>query len=106
VLKRSPAQLYARLFGWGLLIAGILGVVGVLDVEGWRSALYVVSGLIGLTAARSASKARAYAVGFGLVYVVLGLLGEATVPHLLIGAAGLAAGFAPAGTPAPSTTAA
>ena len=103
MLKRSLAQLYARLFGWGLLIAGILGVVGVLDVEGWRSALYIVSGLMGLVAARSGSKARAYAVAFGLVYVLLGLLGVAPLAHLPIGLAGLAAGFLPAATPAPST---
>ena len=103
VPRRTLPQLYARWFGWGLVVAAALGFAGVLDVDAWHSALHLVTGLIGLAAWRSAAGARAYALVFGLGYLALGVLGEATVPHVLIGGAGLLSALVPPGTPAPST---
>jgi hypothetical protein len=120
----SPARLYATLVGAVLTIAGIVGffysasfgspgdvddVFGILDVNGWHNVVHLVTGLLGLAAAGYA--ARTYALGLGLVYVVVAVWGfiigsgdsildivpvntEDNVLHLLLGLAGLAAGAA------------
>ena len=127
----SPAKLYATLVGAVLTIAGIIGffysgsfgspgevdkVFGILAVNGWHNVVHLVTGLLGLAAAAYA--ARAYALGVGLVYVVVAVWGFiigsgdsilGIVPvntaddilHLIVGLAGLAAGAtSPAGAPA------
>ena len=127
----SPAKLYATLVGAVLTIAGIIGffysgsfgspgevdkVFGILAVNGWHNVVHLVTGLLGLAAAAYA--ARAYALGVGLVYVVVAIWGFiigsgdsilGIVPvntaddilHLIVGLTGLAAGAAsPAGAPA------
>ena len=93
-------------------------VLGLLDVNGWHNVVHLATGALGLVLARSA--ARAYALGLGAVYVlvfVLGLIvgdgGELlglipintpdNVLHLLLGATGLAAGFATRGHAVPAT---
>ena len=135
--RRSPAQVYALAIGGALVAAGILGffynasfgtgdgterdaVLGVLDVNGWHNVLHVASGVLGLALAGSYDGARAYALGFGALYLVVTVLGfaagngeeifnlipvnsEANVLHLLIGIAGLGAGLVTPATPAPST---
>ena len=126
----SPAKLYATVVGAVLTIAGIIGffysasfgspgdvdaVFGILDVNGWHNVVHLVTGLLGLAAAGYA--ARQYALGLGVVYVVVAIWGfiigtgdnilgvvpintEDNILHLLIGLAGLAAGAAsPAGAP-------
>jgi Domain of unknown function (DUF4383) len=124
----SPARLYALLVGSALTIAGIIGffydssfdtgssltseaVFGVLDVNGWHNVVHLATGLLGLAAAGYA--ARTYALGLGLVYVVVAIWGfaetsngfgvildflpvntEDNILHLLLGLTGLAAGAA------------
>ena len=134
--RRSPAQVYALGIGAALVAAGVLGffynasfgtgdgterdaVLGVLDVNGWHNVVHVASGVLGLALAGSYGGARAYALGFGAVYLVVTLLGflagdgdeifnlipvnsENNVLHLLIGIAGLGAGLVTPATPAPS----
>jgi hypothetical protein len=61
---RSPAQLYALIFGALLTVAGIIGffynsdftsnksvhnaVFGVLDVNGWHNVFHIATGVFGL----------------------------------------------------------
>ena len=91
---RSPAQLYALVFGIVLLAAGILGffyeasfstgddtltdrdaVLGILDVNGWHNVVHIASGLVGLAVAGSYANSRLYALGFGGVYILVAILG-------------------------------
>ena len=122
---RTPAQLYALLFGIVLLAIGILGFIAdssfgtgsdvegsdfiIFEVNGWHNIVHILSGLLGLALARRRDTARAYALGFGAVYLVVTIWGFITgdqvlwlipvdtadnVLHLLIAVAGLAAGLA------------
>jgi hypothetical protein len=92
--ERSPAQVFALVFGVVLLAAGILGffynasfevgdeverdaVLGILDVNAWHNIVHILSGVIGLAVAGSYSAARLYAFGLGAVYVVVTILGFA-----------------------------
>jgi hypothetical protein len=127
----SPAKLYATVVGTVLTIAGIVGffysasfgspgqvdkVLGILDVNGWHNVVHLVTGLLGLVAVGYA--AREYALGLGLVYLVVAIWGfvigsgesilgvvpvnsDDNVLHLILGVAGLAAGLA---TPSQSRT--
>jgi uncharacterized protein DUF4383 len=126
--ERSPAQLYALVIGLTLVVAGIVGffysasfstgdgterdaVLGILDVNGWDNLVHIASGAIGLFVAGSYGGARVYALGVGVVYVVVAALGfiagngdeilnlipvntEDNFLHVLIGVAGIAAGLA------------
>ncbi len=95
-------------------------VLGILDVNGWHNLVHIASGVLGLALIGSYPGARAYAFGLGAVYLVVTLLGfaagdggeilnlvpvntEDNVLHLLIGFAGIAAGFATPASQAPST---
>jgi hypothetical protein len=137
--RRSPAQLYALIFGAVLTIAGILGffynsdftsdksvrdaVFGILDVNGWHNVVHIATGVVGLVAAGSYASARSYAIGFGLVYIVVAIWGfivgdgdsilsiipvntEDNILHLLIGISGIAAGMATPAVADPATRAA
>ena len=134
--ERSPAQVYALVIGLTLVVAGIMGffysasfgtgdgterdaVLGILDVNGWHNVVHIASGAIGLAVLGSYGGARAYALGLGVVYLVVAALGfiagdgdeifnlipintEDNVLHLLIGIAGVGAGLAtPAREPRP-----
>jgi uncharacterized protein (UPF0333 family) len=88
---RSPAQLYALIFGAVLTVAGIIGffynsdftsdkhvrdaVFGILDVNGWHNVVHILSGILGLMAASSYSSARTYALGLGAVYILVAIWG-------------------------------
>jgi hypothetical protein len=134
----SPAQLYALVFGVVLVAAGIAGffwsasfatgvgagveqgfLLGILAVNGWHNVVHLVTGVIGLAVARDRSASRAYALGLGLLYLVITLLGfvavtndtivglvainlEDNILHLAIGLAGVGAGLAT--RPGPSRT--
>jgi hypothetical protein len=136
---RSPAQVFSLVVGATLVVAGIAGffynasfgtgdgtdrdaVLGILDVNGWHNVVHVVTGAIGLALAGGYDGSRAYALGFGSIYLVITLLGfiagdgdelfnlipvntEDNVLHLLIGFAGVGAGLVTPSTPAPSTAA-
>jgi hypothetical protein len=140
--ERSPAQVYALVIGLTLVVAGIVGffysasfstgdgterdaVLGILDVNGWHNIVHIASGAIGLAVVGSYAGARVYALGLGVVYLLVTLLGfiagdgdeifnlipvntEDNFLHLLIGLAGIGAGLAtPAteGRPPPARTA-
>jgi hypothetical protein len=134
---RSPAQVFALVIGLTLVVAGIVGffynssfatgdgadrdaVLGILDVNGWHNVVHIATGALGLAVAGSYGGARAYAIGLGVVYLLVALLGfiagngdeifnlipvntEDNVLHLLIGIAGVGAGLATPATTAPST---
>jgi hypothetical protein len=88
---RTPAQLYALIFGATLTVAGILGffytadfgspgevdeVLGILDVNGWHNVVHIATGVLGLLALGYAA-ARTYALGLGAVYVLVAIWGFA-----------------------------
>ena len=133
---RSPAQLYALIFGAVLTVAGIIGffynseftsnkavrdaVFGILDVNGWHNVVHILTGVVGLAIASSYSGSRAYALGFGGVYILVAIWGfiigngdsilsivpvntEDNILHLLIGFAGIAAGVATPAVADPTT---
>ena len=134
---RSPAQVYAVVFGVVLTVAGIIGffwsasfgspgdvdaVLGILDVNAWHNLVHIATGLLGLAALGSYASSRSYALGLGLVYVVVAIWGfiigdgesilgfvpvntEDNVLHVLIGIGGLGAYAATPAGPAPSTVA-
>jgi Domain of unknown function (DUF4383) len=130
---RTPAQLYALLFGIVLLAVGILGFIAdssfgtgsdvdgsdfiVFEVNGWHNIVHILSGLLGIALSRRRDTARAYALGFGAVYLVVTIWGFITgdqvlwlIPvdaadnflHLAIAATGLAAGLSSRPDAAPS----
>ena len=132
--SRTPAQLYALVFGATLVLAGIAGwfysssfgspgevdgVFGILDVNGWHNIVHMATGVLGLLAL-GYSAARTYALGLGVVYVVVAIWGfvvgdggqilsiipvntEDNVLHLLIGIAGLGAYAATPAVAKPTT---
>jgi Domain of unknown function (DUF4383) len=104
---RSPAQVWARLIGAVLVIAGIVGffysaafgspgkvdaVFGVLDVNGWHNLLHIASGVLGLALARSYSSARFYCLLLAAAYVVVAIWG------FIVGDGGAILGFLPVNT--------
>ena len=88
---RSPAQLYALIFGAVLTVAGITGffynseftsdtavrdaVFGILDVNGWHNVVHVLTGIAGLVLAASYASARGYALSIGVIYIVVAIWG-------------------------------
>ena len=139
-LKRSPSQVYSLVIGVSLTLAGTVGflysadfstgaaasdpgnrdaVLGVLDVNGWHNVVHVATGLLGLLMAGSWDNARRFALGLGVVYSLVTILGllygsddailglipinaEDNVLHALIAFAGLAAWAATPSAPRPT----
>ena len=132
---RTPAQVYALVFGATLVVAGIIGffysssfdspgkvddVFGILSVNGWHNVVHIASGVLGLLAFGYA--VRLYAGVLGIAYVAIAIWGfiignhhnilgfipintEDNVLHLLIGLFGLAAFAATPREPAPAQAA-
>ena len=100
---RTPAQVYSLLFGAVLLLAGIAGFfvnsgfdIGTdvqgdnliaFEVNGWHNLIHIASGLAGLALAKSESGARAFALGFGAVYLLVTAWGLITGDNILFGLA-------------------
>jgi hypothetical protein len=90
--EKTPAQIYALVFGITLLVAGIAGFFAdasfgdlgsgvqgddliVFEVNGWHNLVHIASGALGLALMGTAAGARAYALGFGAVYLVVTIWG-------------------------------
>ena len=89
--ERSPAQLYALIFGAALTIAGIIGffynsdftsnksvhdsIFGILSVNGWHNIVHIATGVLGLVAASTYSSSRTYALGLGALYIAVAVWG-------------------------------
>ena len=142
--RSSPAKLYCLLIGAALVLAGLIGffyeasfaagdeivsdtAFGLLAVNGWRNVVHMAIGFVLLAAAGGA--ARAGAMLFGVLYLVLAALGfiatggdgtgfiasngvlfelvpvndEDNVLHIILGVTGVIAALAtPKGAPAPA----
>jgi hypothetical protein len=89
-------------------------------VNGWHNVVHIATGVLGLVAAGSYASARSYAIGFGIVYVIVAIWGfivgdgnsilsiipvntEDNILHLLIGISGIAAGMATPAVADPTT---
>jgi hypothetical protein len=124
---KTLAQIYALVLGAVLVVVGIVGFLvepsfavgddaqrGTLiafDINGWHNVVHLLSGAVGLVMARTAANARLFSIGYGVVYVVVTILGFAVgdgglllsiIPintadnllHLLIAVSGIAVGLA------------
>ena len=125
---RTPAQWFCLVGGAVLLVRGLVGFVFLdtafdLPGEGWHHSIHLLSGALLLGASSAPLPARAFAIGFGLVYAgfagigiadgddVLGLIAADTADktfHAVVGLASLGAGLAsparPRATPAVQTS--
>jgi hypothetical protein len=88
---RTPAQWYCLLAGLSLLLAGVLGFIAdasfdtgsniqgdklvVFEVKGIHNLVHVASGLLLLAASAKWASAKAVALGFGLVYGLVAVIG-------------------------------
>lgn len=120
----SPARLYVTLVGAALIAFGIVGffysasfgspgevddALGVFAVNAWSNVLHILTGALGLLVADYAS--RRYALGLGVLYVVIACWGFSlgsgesilgflpvntadNILHLTLGALGIAAALA------------
>ena len=90
--NRTPAQVFGLVIGITLIAAGIIGffysssfstgdgaerdaVLGILDVNGWHNIVHLATGALALAVAGSSRRLRIYALGFGVVYLLVTLLG-------------------------------
>jgi hypothetical protein len=125
--RYTAAQIYALVFGATLLLVGLAGFAAdesfdtgakvsgdeliVFEVNGWHNVVHIASGLVGLALWRNPVTARSFALGFGLVYGLVTLIGFVdgndvigllpvnaadNVLHLAIAAVGILAGLASA----------
>ena len=110
---RTPAQLFCLVGGAVLLIRGVVGFVALdssFDTpgEGWHHLIHLISGLVLIALAGGVGLARSAAIGFGIFYTGLAVIGivdgeevlgliEADVAdktfHTVLGLASLAAGL-------------
>ena len=88
---KTLAQVYAMVLGGVLVLVGIAGflvepsfAVGdsaqrgtliVFDINGWHNVVHLLSGIVGLAMAGTAAKARLFSIGYGVVYVLVTILG-------------------------------
>lgn len=124
---KTLAQVYALTLGSVLVLVGILGFLvepsfgigdsaerGTLilfDINGWHNVVHLLSGIVGIAMAGTAAKARLFSIGYGVVYVLVTILGFAVgdgglllsiIPintadnllHLVIAVSGIAVGLA------------
>ena len=88
---KTLAQIWSLALGVVLVLVGIVGFLvepsfnvgdsaqrGTLilfDINGWHNVVYLLSGVVGLAMAGTAAKARLFAIGYGVVYVLVTILG-------------------------------
>ena len=88
---KTLAQVYALTLGGVLVLVGLAGflvessfAVGdsaqrgtliVFDINGWHNVVHLLSGIVGLAMAGTAAKARLFSIGYGVVYVLVTILG-------------------------------
>ena len=82
---------------WSLVLGGVLVLVGVVgflvepsfgigdsaergtlilfDINGWHNVVHLLSGVVGLAMAGTAARARLFSIGYGVVYVLVTILG-------------------------------
>jgi hypothetical protein len=131
-MSESPSRVYAGVIGATLVVAGIIGffyegeftsnegvrdaVFGILDVNGWHNLVHLATGALGLAAFAAGVRAsRNYAIGLGIVYLLVAIWGfilgdgesilsiipvntEDNVLHTLIGVLGVLVFYADTGT--------
>jgi hypothetical protein len=136
---KTLAQVYAMALGGVLVLVGIVGflvepsfAVGdsaqrgtliLFDINGWHNVVHLLSGIVGLAMAGTAAKARLFSIGYGVVYVLVTILGFivgdgglllSIIPintadnllHLVIALTGIGVGLAsPIGSPRRAVTA-
>jgi hypothetical protein len=135
-LTRSPAQTFSLVVGWVLVIAGVSGffynadfgtgsslpsdeAFGILSVNGWHNVVHLLTGVVGVRAARSWTGARGYSYALFVLYTVVLVLGlaygtddavlslipvneEDNVLHGIIALSALVAGLATPSAPPPT----
>ena len=90
---KTLAQIWALTLGAVLVVVGLVGflvepsfAVGdsaqrgtliLFDVNGWHNVVHLLSGVVGLAMAGTAARARLYSIGYGIVYVLVTILGFA-----------------------------
>lgn len=90
---KTLAQVWALTLGAVLVLVGLVGFVvepsfavgdsarrGTLilfDINGWHNVVHLLSGIVGLAMAGTAAKARLFSIGYGIVYVLVTILGFA-----------------------------
>ena len=90
---KTLAQIYVMALGSVLVLVGLVGflvepsfAVGdsaergtliLFDINGWHNAVHLLSGIVGLAMVGTAAKARMFAIGYGVVYVLVTILGFA-----------------------------
>ncbi len=88
---KTLPQVYALVLGATLVAVGILGFLvepsfgvgdsaerGTLilfDINGWHNVVHLLSGIVGIALAKTAANARLFCIGYGIVYVLVTVLG-------------------------------
>jgi len=89
---RTPAQWYTLVFGATLLLVGIIGffadagfdtgtgidgdkLLGIFEVSGIHNLVHIASGAVLLAASPKRATARLVAIGFGVVYLLVTIIG-------------------------------
>jgi hypothetical protein len=91
--NKSLAQIWALTLGTVLVVVGLVGFLvepsfatgdsaqrGTLilfDINGWHNVVHLLSGVVGLAMAGTAARARLFSIGYGIVYVLVTILGFA-----------------------------
>jgi hypothetical protein len=104
---RSPAQTWAKLIGFVLVAAGIVGffyssafgspgkvdaVFGILDVNGWHNLVHIATGVLALAFSRAYSSARTFCLLLAVAYAGVAIWG------FVVGDGGTILGFLPVNT--------
>ena len=76
----SAQQTFARWFGILLLLIGIAGffmddMLVVFGVNTIHNIIHLVTGILGILASMSSGYAKTYNIGFGIIYLLVGILG-------------------------------